>query len=326
VVREKVERWQAVEVGDDIDVIDSVRRLVAIHNEPVATATWLSHGLVCNSVAGQGFDALFGGMGGDELNAGEYEYFPLHFADLRQAGKEAQVAREVERWGTYHDHPIHRKDAAAAESMMARLTVPGSAGVCRPDLKRQRRYAHAVRKEFYDVAAFEPVMEHPFRSFLKNRAFQDLTRETTPCCIRAEDRHATHWGLRRYDPFLDHSLIEFMFRIPGTLKIRDGVTKWLLRKAMKGILPEPTRTRIKKTGWNAPAHVWFSGKGLDNVRDLVRTRRFRERGIYDIDAVENILDDHAEIVRTGANRENHMMFLWQLINIDAWFGWAERNT
>lgn len=326
VVREKVERWQAVEIGDDIDVIDSVRRLVAIHNEPVATATWLSHGLVCNSVAGQGFDALFGGMGGDELNAGEYEYFPLHFADLRAAGREAQVTCEVERWGTYHDHPIHRKDAAAAESMMARLTVPGSAGVCRPDLARLRRYAHAVRKEFCDVEAFEPVMEHPFRSFLKNRAFQDLTRETTPCCLRAEDRHATHWGLRRYDPFLDHTLIEFMFRIPSTLKIRDGVTKWLLREAMRDILPEPTRTRIKKTGWNAPAHVWFSGRGLDNVRDLVRTRRFRERGIYDIDAVETILDDHAEIARTGANRENHMMFLWQLINIDAWFGWIESNS
>jgi len=322
-VREKIECWHAVEIGDDIDVLDSVARLVAIHNEPVATATWLSHEVVCRRVAAEGFDALFGGMGGDELNAGEYEYFPLHFADLAAAGANAQMAREIERWAAYHDHPIHRKDAAVAAELMARLTVPGSAGKCRPDLVRQRRYAHAVRREYCDLLAFEPVMEHPFRSFLKNRAWQDLTRETTPCCLRAEDRQTTHAGLRHYDPFLDRDLIEFMFRVPGTLKIRDGVTKWLLREAMKGILPEPTRTRIKKTGWNAPAHVWFSGKGLDAVRDLLRTRRFRERDIYDMNAVHMIVEDHAEIIRSGESRENHMMFLWQLVNIDAWLNWIE---
>ena len=60
-----------------------------------------------------------------------------------------------------------------------------------------------------------------------------------------------------------------MFRVPGTMKIRDGVTKRLLREAMRGILPEETRTRIKKTGWNAPAHVWFSGAGLERLQDLV---------------------------------------------------------
>ncbi len=74
-----------------------------------------------------------------------------------------------------------------------------------------------------------------------------------------------------------------MFRVPGAMKIRDGVTKRLLREAMRGILPEETRTRIKKTGWNAPAHLWFGGRTLDQLQDLVQSRAFRERGIYNVE-------------------------------------------
>lgn len=323
VVRERVDQWNMVEIGNDIDIVDQVAKLVAIHNEPVATATWLSHNLICQSVAEQNFESLFGGLGGDELNAGEYEYFPLFFADLQSANRTSLLDTEIIKWAEYHDHPIYRKNADTAAANMAKLTVPGSLGICRPNLERQHTYLGAINPDFYDLRSFEPVMEHPFTSFLKNRAYQDLTRETTPCCMRAEDRQTTHAGLRHYDPFLDHELIEFMFRIPGDLKIRAGITKYLLRQAMRGILPEETCTRIKKTGWNAPAHVWFSGKGLDAIRDLVASQRFRERGLYNIRFLESIIDEHADIVASGLNRENHMMFLWQLINVDAWFNWTD---
>ncbi|MFH1092251.1 MAG: asparagine synthase-related protein, partial [Pseudomonadota bacterium] len=97
-----------------------------------------------------------------------------------------------------------------------------------------------------------------------------------------------------------------------------GLTKYLLRQAMTGVLPEETRTRIKKTGWNAPAHVWFSGQGLSPVLDLVHSRQFKEHGVYNLPEVLRIIREHQEIVSTGARRENHMMFLWQLVNLELW--------
>ena len=118
-------------------------------------------------------------------------------------------------------------------------------------------------------------MPHPFTSYLKNRCYQDIFFETAPCCLRAEDRHGGAFGLDRFDPFFDHRLVEFMFQVPGRHEDSvDGVTKTLLRQAMTGVLPEETRTRVKKTGWNAPAHVWFAGKGADQVRDLIGSRAF----------------------------------------------------
>jgi asparagine synthase (glutamine-hydrolysing) len=134
-------------------------------------------------------------------------------------------------------------------------------------------YAHVLRPGFFDLEQFEPVMDRPFASYLKNPAFQDMFRETLRYCLRAQDRHCSALGVENFNPFLDHGLVEFMFRVPGTLKIRDGITKRLLRRAMNGILPETTRTRVKKTGWNAPAHLWFSGPPLDALRDRVRSAR-----------------------------------------------------
>jgi asparagine synthase (glutamine-hydrolysing) len=317
-----VEKWHAVQVNDP-DVHRLVREMVAAHDEPVATATWLAHYVMCSEVKRQGFSAIFGGLGGDELNAGEYEHFFYFFADLRARGLEPRLGREVEMWSRYHDHPIYRKSRETMERDLARLTDPAVPGRCLPDRPRLERYAAAVDPAFFDVRGFEPVMERPFSSYLKNRTWQDLSRETIPCCLRAEDRQSAAFGLVNAVPFFDHRLAELMFRVPPPLKYRDGVTKHMLRAAMAGVLPEPTRTRVKKTGWNAPAHQWFSGRGREVLQDLVRSRRFRERGIYRVQEVERLLAEHDQIVSSGLPRENHMMFFWQLVNLNAWLDWLE---
>ena len=51
---------------------------------------------------------------------------------------------------------------------------------------------------------------------------------------------------------------------------------------------------------------------------MVSSQHFRERGIYDPEAVLKIIDDHVRVLEAGANEENHMMFLWQLLNVETW--------
>lgn len=313
----KVEQWHSLEIGIP-NVFDLVKRMIEVHDEPVATATWLSHFLLCEETVKQGFGGLFGGLGGDELNAGEYEYFFYHFADLRASGFEEQLRREVEMWIRYHNHPIFQKSFDVMQEGLARLVDFANPGKCLPDRRRIERYFSTLNREYFDLQAFEPIMDHPFSSYLKNRTYQDLFRETIPCCLRAEDRQTTAFELDNFLPFLDYRLVEFMFRISGNLKIREGITKYLLREAMHGILPEETHTRVKKTGWNAPAHIWFSGKGQEQLMDMVRSQSFRERGIYNLLEVERFIEEHEEIVSSSQAKENHMMFLWQLVNLELW--------
>jgi asparagine synthase (glutamine-hydrolysing) len=311
-------RWHAVLV-EKPDLLDVVGKMIALHDEPIATATWLSHYLMCHEVKEKGFLSIFGGLGGDELNAGEYEHYFFHFADLRHAKQEDVLKHEVTLWAKYHDHPIYRKNFKIMEQNLKQMVDMKVVGKCIPYDRRLKRYFNTVSPDFYNLSKIQLQMTGPFKSYLKNRTFLDISKETAPCCLRAEDRQSQAFGLDHFLPFFDHRLVEFMFRVPGRLKIRDGVTKHLLRKAMRGILCEETRTRIKKTGWNAPAHLWFSGSSRDQVFDLLRSQKFRSRGIYNLKEVERLFKEHCDIVRTGRNEESHAMFFWQLVNLELWF-------
>jgi asparagine synthase (glutamine-hydrolysing) len=69
--------------------------------------------------------------------------------------------------------------------------------------------------------------------------------------------------------------------------------------------------------------VWFSGEGADELRDIVASSRFRARGIYRSDVVLRLIDEHEAIVEAGTAEENHMMFLWQLLNLELWLRQVE---
>lgn len=309
--------WLPVRV-DEPDLFALVAEMVGFHDEPVATVTWMTHYLLARRVHGEGFRALFGGLGGDEQHAGEYDYFFYFFADLLAAGDHHRLAREIDRWIGHHDHPVFRKSGDLARRMMAELTDPARPGQCRPNLSLLDRYRRALDPGYFDLGAFRPGFERPFRSYLKCHTLNELTRSTMPCCLRASDRNSAQVGLDDQFPFLDHRLVAFMLRVPTPWKIRDGVTKSFLRTAMKGVLPEKTRTRVVKTGWNAPAHRWFAQSSFTPLMDMIRSRRFAERGIYNVVEAERLALEHRRIVLDGETRDNHMMFLWQLVNLELW--------
>jgi asparagine synthase (glutamine-hydrolysing) len=317
-----VKVWHTVTIGTP-NVFSIVQKIVKANDEPVATGTYLSHYLMCAKVADLGFSSLFGGLGGDELNAGEYEHFFYFFADLRATNMEERLGKEADMWIHYHNHPIFKKSREYMEQELNRLVDYTVKGKCLPDRKRIEKYKAALNQAFFDLASFNPVMDHPFKSYLKNRTYQDLTRETIPCCLRAEDRNTSAFSLDKFSPFFDYRLVEFMFRVPVTMKYHHGVTKSLLRKAMTGVLAEETRTRVKKTGWNAPGHVWFVGEGAEKLRAIVRSETFHGREIYNIPEVLKLIDEHEKIVLSGEVRENHMMFLWQLLNLETWLSHME---
>ena len=315
----RVARWTPVHLDDAVDVFTTTERMVAVHDEPVATATWLAHFVLAERASADGVDALFGGLGGDELNAGEYEYFPMYFADLQRAGLDQELEVEIDAWARLHDHPVFRKDRARAFQQIGEMTDAAIPGRCLLNHERHARYRDAVDPDYFDLASYTPSMAHPFTSYLSNRAYQDLFRETTPCCLRAQDRHAGAFGFASVSPFLDHRVVEFMFRVPARSKIRSGVTKKLLREAMRGVLPEETRTRVKKVGWNAPAHLWFCGESGSRLEGRVRGGGLDELGVYRSERVLELLHEHQRIVSDGRASENHMMFLWQLLNVLTWF-------
>ena len=92
-----------------------------------------------------------------------------------------------------------------------------------------------------------------------------------PTNVRNYDRYSMASGVEIRMPFMDHRLVTYTFSLPWTSKIGGTYTKRIMRDALKGILPEPIRTRRDKIGWNAPFHEWFRGSLKSEIEELIAT-------------------------------------------------------
>jgi asparagine synthase (glutamine-hydrolysing) len=112
-------------------------------------------------------------------------------------------------------------------------------------------------------------------------------------------------------PFLDHKLVEFTCSLPERLKLRGGTTKYILREAMKGILPSAILSR-SKMGFPVPIAAWFRGSYRWVIDEYVLSERALARGIFNTSYVRQIVDRHQSGV------ENHDERLWALVNFEIW--------
>jgi asparagine synthase (glutamine-hydrolysing) len=126
------------------------------------------------------------------------------------------------------------------------------------------------------------------------------------------DRMSMAVSLEAREPLLDHRLLEFAARVPMSLKLRNGQTKYLLRRILERRVPRPITERSKR-GFAAPIGRWFRGPLAPMTRELLLDGRLRDRGIFDQGEVSRIWEEH----RTG--RADHPHRLWQLVMLELWF-------
>jgi asparagine synthase (glutamine-hydrolysing) len=112
-------------------------------------------------------------------------------------------------------------------------------------------------------------------------------------------------------PFLDHKLVEYTARLPERMKLRGLTTKYILRRAMKGILPEEILSR-SKMGFPVPVGAWFRGRFRWVIDEYVLSPRTLDRGLFDERFVRNLVERH----QSGG--ENHAERLWSLVNFEMW--------
>jgi asparagine synthase (glutamine-hydrolysing) len=111
-------------------------------------------------------------------------------------------------------------------------------------------------------------------------------------------------------PFLDHKLVEFTARMPDSMKLRGGTTKYVLRESMKGVLPERILSR-RKMGFPVPIGSWFRGPFKSIVDEYVVSERALSRGIFAPEFVR-------ELVALHQAGEDHSERLWALVNFEMW--------
>jgi asparagine synthase (glutamine-hydrolysing) len=113
-------------------------------------------------------------------------------------------------------------------------------------------------------------------------------------------------------PFLDHKLVEFAASLPPRLKLRGFTTKWILREAVRSILPAEILSR-PKMGFPVPFGVWMRGEWGSIARDVLLDSRSRQRGIIEPAGVERLIAAHQSGAARGADA------IWSLLNLELWY-------
>jgi asparagine synthase (glutamine-hydrolysing) len=111
-------------------------------------------------------------------------------------------------------------------------------------------------------------------------------------------------------PFLDHPLAEWVTGLPDSVKLRGTTTKWLLREAMRGDLPDKILRR-PKMGFPVPIGAWLRAGWQHVAKEFILSERATKRDVFDPAEVRRLVVEH----ESGLN---HSERLWALINFEIW--------
>jgi asparagine synthase (glutamine-hydrolysing) len=119
-------------------------------------------------------------------------------------------------------------------------------------------------------------------------------------------------------PFLDHDLVDFIVRQPGRKKMPWGRKKWLLKKALRGIVPSEILDG-PKTGLTVPYGNWLQGKLKPMFFDHLAQFARSSPGVLDTNYVSQLFD------RTSSGRQDHSYMLWKVLNFMIWVNKSNIN-
>jgi asparagine synthase (glutamine-hydrolysing) len=118
-------------------------------------------------------------------------------------------------------------------------------------------------------------------------------------------------SLEARSPFLDHKFMEFAARLPSSYKIKNGIRKYILKKAIKGIVPDRNVYR-RKMGFGVPIGRWFRNELKEYIRDTLLEPKTLRRGYFNAGIVKKLVEDHIGL------RKDYSFQLWSLLVLELW--------
>lgn len=227
------------------DFIDSLPGIVKTQEEPFGGPTLSMQHFVMKAARDNGIPVLLDGQGGDETLLGYPKYLAMHLAQRWREDGPSGVWQALVQ--------IQQNNAGIGRLAMAKYFIGGRLASARfglesyaqPGVRRAARMPRHLR-------ALAQAARDPF-------SLQRLEISSTnlPVLLRYEDKSAMAHGIEARLPFLDHRVVEAALSLPLSYKLRDGWTKWLLRKLMVGRLPEVIAWRRNKISFDAPDRIWL---------------------------------------------------------------------
>lgn len=274
-------------------------------DEPTLSPSPFAQWCVMQKAHEQGITVLLDGQGADEALGG-YRPYGVYLQALLRSAALGQFRNELSA--------IQQVTGLAASTLLQQTglaLLPDAPLMQLRKLGWQLRSAASLfRPEFRQRWANSIGADYPYESAsnLSNH-LHFRVQVGLPELLRYEDRNSMAHSIEARVPFLDYRLVQFSFNQAAGLRIHQGWTKWILRKAMEGVVPNEIVWRRDKVGFETPLQDW--------LRTLVQAQNWfdnqaRSGAYLDLGRVRQQLP-----VLLAEGRPNRSQ-LWRLINLEVW--------
>ncbi|MCP3924050.1 MAG: asparagine synthase (glutamine-hydrolyzing) [Desulfobacterales bacterium] len=299
------------------DLIDSFKHMIYMLDEPVAGAAIFPQYFLSKLISENNVKVALGGQGGDELFCGYVRYLIAVVEDSLK-------------------HEVYSNGKKSNSSMNLNELLPNMHYLrgYEPLMKKffsenlfgdfPQRYYHMMKRttglgeilhpDFYkedDCVMTEFVEE--FNNCESNNIIDKMSvfdiKNHLQSLLHLEDRASMAWSVESRIPLLDHRIVETVMRVPAHKRIPAGNLKHLFKRVAQNILPEKILNRTDKKGFPVPISEWFKEDLNYWVKEILLSKKAKERGIYNIPALEKKLNDHVAFDRT----------IWGLLSLEFWF-------
>ncbi len=242
-----------------------VEKLIYQQDEPFLSTSMYAQWNVMRLAKECGVTVLLDGQGGDEIFAGYEWHLPVYHAELAKRLKLGNYVSEIQGISNLRSRSAFKTSLNSLVKMSKPLIPLSVRMLNKPQMGIFNR----------DFVTKYKDREYLFRksdSNLQKRLFEEETKYNLRQLLRYEDRNSMAFSIEARVPFIDYRLVEYALSIPVSFKIRSGWTKFVLRKAMEGVLPESIQWRKDKMGFVTPEKEWLKKadwkKLLSGINDL----------------------------------------------------------
>jgi asparagine synthase (glutamine-hydrolysing) len=252
---------------DPLRMLEEMDAFIWHQEHPFVGPSIYAQWCVMRLAASHGVTVLLDGQGADESLAGYLASQGFHyrdlFADLRWITLVRSISTQSKQNGLH----------AVANMLLPQLPI------FRSQFARMLANRSCLLPDFSRIAFAPPTLAPAkFKSELNNELYQQVRCSMLPKLLRFADRSSMAFSREVRLPFLDHRVVEYLFAIPEAQKIRRTTTKFVLRNAMLGKLPDKVVNRTDKKGFETPQAAWLRGPLRPWAESILHSSSFRERG------------------------------------------------
>jgi len=234
--------------------------------EPLQSSSVFTQYMVYHLAKEKGIKVLLDGQGADEILGGYTRYMHWYLQQLIRT--DASAFMKERKLLTQHQF----LDGWGWRHYAAAFFPEKTAGQLQKKAQQQQERHPFIDKEFLSKFQNPSTLIKPVVKQLEDILFYNSFNTGLQELLRYADRNSMAHSREVRLPFLFHELVEFVFALPSSLKVKEGFTKWILRKTAAPLLPETIVWRNGKTGYEPPQEQWMQSSFL---QELVREAKVK---------------------------------------------------